>query len=123
MKVECPPPPPPRAVDGDETAKKLKDTDILKTLKKKKNGDAPEQMFLLIFVICVFLWKLYCSGLERKFRAENGGLKNGTYPIICTYMEVHPPPPRDWIAKKHHSWLFTTHFLHQYIFDFEVRLV
>ena len=46
--------------------------------------------------------KWWCSGadllwfviyaLERKFRAENGGLLHGTYPI-CIYMEVPPPPP------------------------------
>ena len=37
------------------------------------------------------LWKLYAP--ERKFRAENGGLSRGTYPI-CIHMEVLPPPPR-----------------------------
>ena len=37
------------------------------------------------------LWKLYAP--ERKFRAENGGLSRGTYPI-CIHMEVPPPPPR-----------------------------
>ena len=31
--------------------------------------------------------------LERKFRAENGGLKNGTYPI-CTYIYGSAPPTR-----------------------------
>ena len=36
-----------------------------------------------------YLWKWYA--LERKFRADNGGLKNGTYPI-CTHMKVPPPP-------------------------------
>ena len=36
------------------------------------------------------LWELYAP--ERKFRAENGGLSRGTYPI-CIHMEV-PPPPR-----------------------------
>ena len=37
------------------------------------------------------LWKWYAP--ERKFRAENGGLSRGTYPI-CIHMEVPPPPPR-----------------------------
>ena len=36
-----------------------------------------------------YLWKLYA--LERKFRVENGGLKNGTYPK-CTYMYMEVPP-------------------------------
>ena len=36
------------------------------------------------------LWKWYAP--ERKFRAENGGLSRGTYPI-CIHMEVPPPPP------------------------------
>ena len=35
------------------------------------------------------LWKWYA--LERKCRAENGGLSRGTY-LICI-MEVPPPPP------------------------------
>ena len=50
--------------------------------------------------------KWWCSGAdilvicendnapERKFRAKNGGLSRGTYPI-CIHMEVPPPPPRD----------------------------
>ena len=43
------------------------------------------------------LWKLYAP--ERKFRAENGGLSRGTYPIcICIHMEVPPPPPRDALS-------------------------
>ena len=39
------------------------------------------------------LWKLYAP--ERKFRAENGGISCGTYPI-CIHMEV-PPPPGFWV--------------------------
>ena len=39
------------------------------------------------------LWKWYAP--ERKFRAENGGLSRGTYPI-CIHMEVPPPPPPGW---------------------------
>ena len=35
-------------------------------------------------------WKWYAP--ERKFRAENGGISCGTYPI-CIHMEVPPPPP------------------------------
>ena len=38
------------------------------------------------------LWKLYAP--EQKFRAENGSLSCGTYPI-CIHMEVPPPPPPD----------------------------
>ena len=36
-----------------------------------------------------YLWKWYAP--ERKFRAENGGLSRGTYPVYT--MEVPPPPP------------------------------
>ena len=36
------------------------------------------------------LWKWYAP--ERKFRAENGGLVCGTYPI-CIHMEVTPREP------------------------------
>ena len=50
---------------------------------KKKNSDAPERIFCN-------LWKWYAP--ERNFRAENGGLSRGTYPI-CIHMEVPPPPP------------------------------
>ena len=39
------------------------------------------------------LWKWYAP--ERKYRAENGGLSRGTYPI-CIHMEVPPPPPRGY---------------------------
>ena len=35
------------------------------------------------------LWKWYAP--ERKFKAENGGLSRGPYPI-CIHMEVPPPP-------------------------------
>ena len=44
------------------------------------------------------LLKLYAP--ERKFRAENGGLSRGTYPI-CIHMEVTPPPgfPHDVILE------------------------
>ena len=44
------------------------------------NGDAPEQ----IFFFCN-LWKWYAP--ERKFRAENGGLFCGTYPI-CIWVRI-----------------------------------
>ena len=41
-------------------------------------------------------WLLICENdmlcMERKFRAENGGIKSGTYPI-CTW-KCLPPPPR-----------------------------
>ena len=36
------------------------------------------------------LWKWYAP--ERKFRAENGGLSRGTYPI-CIHNGSTPPPP------------------------------
>ena len=48
-----------------------------------------------------YLWKWYA--LERKFKAENGGLKNGTYPI-WTYMEVPPPPPPGLHKDFSHIW-------------------
>ena len=53
------------------------------------NGDAPERIFRLFVKIA----------LERKFRVENGGLKNGTYPK-CTYMYMEVPPPPGGFTNK-----------------------
>ena len=52
------------------------------------------------FVVVGNLWKWYAP--ERKFRAENGGLSRGTYPI-CIHMEVPPPPPPPgWLCASTH---------------------
>ena len=42
-----------------------------------------------------YVWKLYALS-ERKFRAENGGLKNGTYTQYAHIMEVPPRGGGPW---------------------------
>ena len=79
------------AVGGDERV------EIKEILKMMVSGTAKSakkcKMVMLrngFFFFVGNLWKWYAP--ERKFRAENGGLSRGTYPI-CIHMEVPPPPP------------------------------
>ena len=75
------------AVGGDER--------VENKIKKMVSGKAKSaKKCKMVMLRNVFfyrnLWKLYAP--EQKFRAENGGLFCGTYPI-CIHMEVPPPPP------------------------------
>ena len=76
------------AVEGDERV------EIKEILKMMVSGTAKSakkcKMVMLRNGFFGNLWKWYAP--ERKFRAENGGLSRGTYPI-CIHMEVPPPPP------------------------------
>ena len=79
------------AVGGDERALKLKKFwkwwSPERQNPPKKNRS---KMVMLRNGIFGNLWKLYA--LERKFRAENGGLLRGTYPICIHYGSTPPPP-------------------------------
>ena len=76
------------AVGGDE---RVEIKEILKMVVSGTAKSAKKCKMVMLRNGCFGnLWKLYAP--ERKFRAENGGLSCGTYPI-CMHMEVPPPPP------------------------------
>ena len=77
-----------QAVGGDERV------EIKKNLKIMVSGTAKSakqcKMVMLRNGFFGNMWKLYAP--ERKFRAENGGLSRGTYPICIHYGSTPPPP-------------------------------